>query len=385
MPLTFTALGSTLVVSIVDDNFKSIQDFCREGILKADFLATFDRYSVYRYTSGRLVSAVTFANPLLVDSLASTNGLIDITYRNGGEATDRGTIFPLVEDGIGATYAMELLGKPGPSLYHTWQEDGNAQPAGATGWPPNYWPINRYPKEYCYSRWLTVPHCSKRVYVDEGCVARLTATCKVSANMFRLLTAYDSGVAAPSPNDGNIINRRELHLGRFGLVVDTNPLLYTDEFTNANPNITDPISGATAPYVSWRVIEDRTFNMPQRAIIHLTAEVALKGRRWYNLSMKFRDAATHGWIKYTFGPPGIWMPGFWEAGSGLSNGPVYSAQIAALLLDAFGTVPADNMKFAVFPPWINLWENNALSVEFDYSRTRAYVYNSFDPDITYAP
>lgn len=393
MPVTITAVGATLNITIVDENFQNIQDFCRSKVKAADISGTFARYRVERYTGGRLIAAHSFANPLAnVDSAIHTPGLagFDITYRNAGEVctfNDTGNNPNLGVDGLASrleggdrsAYAMELLGRPGPTLYHQWQEDGLVEAASLTpvpGWPPAYWPPTRYPKELLFSKWLTVPFASTHTWVDLPCTARVTVSCKGSHNLFRnLIRKTDAD------------NRAAHNLGRFGIVVDTNPRL-TTEFPNTNVNIKNPITGATAAYVSWKLLEDKTFGLVQRAQHSLTAEVALRGRQWYNFSMKFRDAAHHGWVDYDlFGVRRSWqdgnweslLPPFYEAGPGLSqNMPSYQA---AWIADAI--YPYYSVAF--YPPWINLWESASVNVEFFYGRDQAYTNDSTNAEFTSKP
>jgi hypothetical protein len=392
MPITVTAVGTTLDVSIVDDNFESIQDLFRQGLIADDFVNTFDRFKIKRFTGGKLVAMDTGVNPLLISELANTNGVFDITYRHVDEnsSTNAGDE---VETRDRAAYAMELLGKPGPSMYYHWQEEGKGAPIFTlAGWPPSGWPFNRYPAELCFSKWLTVPFASARVWVDEPCIARIHATCKGSHNLFRIISGMFDSLA-----DNAVANKRSYHFGRFGLVVDTNPNLYSDEFTNTNPNILDPVTGAQAPYVSWKIIKDRTFFLPQRAQIHLTAEVALKGRRYYNFSLKFRDAAHHGWCGIDGANNLFFEYANWETASGdpdginpfigpavvWLNGPSFSANWTALMVNAAGNRVPRGLPF--WPSWINLWENTSMNVEFFYGRDEAYSTNSAGAEFSTKP
>ena len=381
MPVILNAVGSTLDAVILDDNFETIQDLCRSGVLTADLLATFDRYKVTRYTGGRLRTTTVGTNPLLLKERGPVDGELDISYRVGTEdAGDQTTVNSRVEADTRSAYAMELLGKPGPSFHLQWQEDSRAAPV-AGGWPPSWWPINRYPKELCFSRWLTIPDCAVRVFPDEPCIARITATAKGSLNMFRLLSLF-SAVVPFKPTNNAVMNH--IHAGRFGLVVDTNPRLFTDEFATSNPNILDPISGAQAGFVSWRILEDHTFNLPQRAIIQMSSEVALKGRRHYNFSMKFRDAAHHGWVDIS-GP--TWQDTIWESGIGgaAPNAPVMNSFWTGFFTALGFPASATYYKKAFYPNWIALWENCSITVEFDYGRDEAFVTDSTNAEFTSKP
>src|SRR3990172_5658048 len=243
MPVTITPVGTSLNVSIIDENFKNIQDLVRSGVLTADLLGQFERYKIQRYVSGKVVSShIGAKTPVLADNAVNA-GTFDLTFRYKGNLTNYTT---MVEGGNSAAYAMEMLGLPGPSMYFQWQEDELDEAvvlAGIAGWPPSYWPIDRYPKELCFSRWLTIPNAATRVWVDEPCIARITATTRCSLNMFRLLIRNVDPVTAGNQT----LNSRKAHLGRFGIIVDTNPNLFTDEFPNTNLNIVNPITGVMAP------------------------------------------------------------------------------------------------------------------------------------------
>lgn len=381
MPITFSSVGTTLLVTIIDENFKEVQDLLRSGIGSLDVKGQYERFQISRWTGGRIVAQHSYGRPPLLEETAN-NGVMDVTYRHGTEDVRDGFYLGTdVTDGSGGAYAMEQLGKPGPSMYLTWQEDGRAAPAGAVGWPPAYWPINRYPKELCYSKFLTVPFGTLRSYVDGPCVARVTATARGSLNMFRCLMA-PRNVLGPF-FAGQTFNKREANLGRFALIVDTNPELY-DEWNNSNPNILDPVTGAQADYVSWKVLEDTTFNLPQRAHINMTSEVALAGRRYYSFSLKFRDAAHHGHVNTS---TNTWNSGNWESSTGAANSPQFNAAWLALFTPFLfgGVTEYDFAKLAFYPSWINLWENVGISVEFFYGRDSAFTTDSASAEFTSKP
>ena len=386
MPVTLTAVGTTLNIVIIDENFKNIEELCWSGIITADVVGTFERYKILRYTGGRLVSMETFARPYVVEDRATSDAHLDLTFRPGtldpGLTADYLTYMTTPE--ARNHYAMELLGRPGPTHYLQWEEDGLAAPVVA-GWPPAWYPANRYPKELSFSKWLTVPYASTKVFVDEPCTAKVTATAKGSLNLSRLLAFYDRGLTYSPVNAVNF-NYRSLNMGRFGLVVDTNPNLFSDEFVNSNPNILNPLTGAQATYKSWNVIQDRTFGLPQRAHIKMSAAVALKGRRNYNFSMKFRGAAHDGYIEDNAGVKN-WRDGEWEgANYGFTNSPIFAATWRTLLAfrgAAFDVPYYSRMCF--WPSFINLWENCSINVEFQYGRDEAYVTDSTNAEFTSKP
>jgi hypothetical protein len=371
MTIAFTTVGDTLDVSIIDSNFENFETLFKSSLVKADFAASaFSRFRVRRYVSGQIASVHSFANPFLgqkknVDNYI--NSRFDITYREAIE--DCGTVAVAagrIESAGRHAYEMELLGRPGPSFYYSWQEDGrdsSVELAGVAGWPPTGWPYKRYPDEYCFSRWLTCPGASARVYVPHSCIAKIKA--KVRGD-----THFWSAIANTSLEQGAREGLRYAEYMRYGLIVDTNPMLYADEFVNSNVNIVDPVTGVQAPYKSWKVLEDITRNVAQRESIEMWAEVALVGGRYYNFSLKFRDAATHGFVDTT---PGVetWMDGRWEyAAAGPPNLPV---------LNPLTPIPVVAFQYWS-PPWVNLWESGAMSVEFVYGRDEAYVTDTGDAE-----
>lgn len=379
MGVTINLVGATCDVTIVDENFKNLQELFQSGVLNPDILGRITRYQVTRYAGGRMVSTRTFANPFLVDALSAKDGIFDLTYRHSTELVWSDAI----EEATRSAYAMELLGKPGGSFYFQWQEDGFSEATinsyGMTGWPPPYWPISRYPKDLCFSKWLTPPHAAIHQYVEEPCVAKVKMTTKGSHNLLRQLDTLHI-----TSRDGTALvdnfNWRGRHLGRFGLIVDTNPVLYEDEFENTNPNIVDPITGLQSDFCTWKVLRDRTFFLPQRAQVTLVAEVALKGGRYYNFRAAFRDAAHHGAVDRT---ALAWYPGNWESMSGVVNSPVFSPTWTGLLTTKF-TVAVDPGK-AFYPPWINLWENCSICVDFKYGRSVAYTTDYDANDLNIRP
>lgn len=387
MGVTINLVGGTCDITVIDENFENLQDLFRSGVLDTDLLGRITRYQVTRYTGGRMASTRTFANPYLLDKLAAKDGIFDLAYRHSTEVVDRDA----AEEATRSAYAMELLGLPGPSFHLAWQEEGISEATvngyGMAGWPPSYWPINRYPKSLCFSKWLTAPHAAIHQYVDEPCVAKVKMTTKGSHNLFRLMSSYQYGPGGVSPVDGLAVyshhyNKRAAHLGRFGLIVDTNPILYADEFPNTNPNIVDPVTGDMAPYCTWKIIKDRTFFLPQRAQVTLVAEVALKGQRYYNFRAAFRDAAHHGWVNRT---TTTWNPGNWESTTGEANSPVFNAAWDASLSEFYRSYATFHPGFCFYPPWINLWENCSISVDFKYGRSVAYTNDYSDDDLGVRP
>ena len=386
MPVTITPIGDTLVVSIIDSNFETLQDLLRCKLVAADFVGKFTRYQILRYTGGRIVSVNNFSNPLMLSAMSTTQGQLDLTYRYGDTDTVQ-TIDSTAKDWNGQ--AMELLGYPGPSLYYQWQEDGytsadvNAHDTSGV-WPPNYWPINRYPDDVCFSFWLTIPGASQKVWVNEPCVARVRGTAKGDLNFHQVgvYTYHDDGLVPPGQFYYDSIsttpNRREYHMSRFGLFVDTNPEVGT-EFTSANPNILKR-DGSQASYVSWKKIREKCYYTPQRALIKLVGEVKLEGGHFYNFSFKYRDGAIKGGIV-----DGAWNPGAWKYSDLAVAGP----KLAAGWKASYPTVNYDggftHTPDAPHPNLIALWESSGITIEFFYGRQTPYSTDSSTSEFSNVP
>lgn len=370
MPVTFAAVGANLDITVIDDNLKIWQDVFRSGLLAADFLDNISRFRVFRYTSGKLVSAHSFANPYRDTTARNTMGLIDVfdlTYRRAVE--NEGIVANAVgREGSGPrnAYAMEMLGKPGPTFYYQWQEDGYnptlvAAAAGSGGWPPTDWPYSRYPDSYCFSRWLTVPGASLRTHIPEKAVARITAHVKGNFDHWSKISAGGSRLAA----GGQRQDHREDRMLRAGLIVDHNPRdpSVQQEFANSNINIVDPSTGSQASHVSWKVVNDQNYMHSQREVVRITGEVALKGDCDYNFSLKVRESGHQGWVDDA---SDTWKDDVWEwngtnAGTVTSNRPQTN----------FASAPATKViPRALFH---RLYESSSIDVEFFYGRSTAYV------------
>lgn len=371
MPVTFTALGANLEINVIDDNLKIWQDVFRAGLLAADFLDNISRFRVFRYTSGKLVSAHSFANPYRDTTARNTMGLIDIfdlTYRRAVE--NEGLVANAsAREGVGPrnAYAMEMLGKPGPTFYYQWQEDGLnptlvAAAAGSGGWPPTDWPYSRYPEGYCFSRWLTVPGASLRINVPDKAVARITAHVKGNFDHWSKISPAGAALAASGAQRQDHRDERML---RAGLIVDHNPREPSaqQEFANSNVNIVDPISGATASHVSWKVVNDQSFMHAQREVIRLTGEVALKGNCDYNFNLKIRESGHHGWVNQG---SDVWQDDVWEW-NGTAAGTVTDNRVQT----NYASAPAAKViPRALFH---RLYESSSIDVELFYGRSTAYI------------
>jgi len=372
MSITFTPLGTTLEANIIDGNFEAWQDLFRSGLQGQDFNGKFDRFRVQRWQAGQIKSVQTGAIPFRTDrdtTLEGLNTIFDLTYRRGVEV---GKTYAQVQDRVNSgprsAYAMELLGRPGPSFYFQYQEDELPPPSfySASDWPPDYWPIDRYPRQFCYSRWLTFPYASARVYVPYPCLARISASSFGSMTAFQAIAENAAMYAADEEGTYKIwqlVMNAYYSALRVGLVVDTNPKLYGDEFANTNPYVVNPLTGSTAGFCSWKVIRERTIAAEQRQKFHLRGEVALKGGRWYNFSFKFRDPAHHGWLDWSTDPP-TWKDDRWEDHMRLVGDPLVANEpfTRGLLASSFFQ-----------PPWINLWETATIGVEFIYGRVQSGI------------
>jgi hypothetical protein len=263
------------------------------------------------------------------------------------------------------SHPFELMGYPGGSLYYDFQEEGWADPVsyynsrgwGAVdNWPPPGSPLGRFPQDECWSRWLTIPDAAGGVYVDEPCVAVITA--QVQGNYFftpalrvhgtntsahgnpswlNLGEDYDGDGAVDTlasfslsslwknnnslyPTHEGTITEGMQHSAylRLGLFADTNPIVWDDEFFNGDSfgnqaygsgsGYNHWIGGAptgehaasrpsgVAPSRSWKKVTDLTYRVRQRGSYKVIGVVKLKGRRRYNFSLKFRPAMTFGHV-----------------------------------------------------------------------------------------
>jgi len=331
-------------------------------------------------------------------------------------------------------YPYELLGFPGGSLHYDFQEQGFGDPDSyfaakhsalpLTGWSDDsaeWRDIEQaFPENECWSRWLTIPQAGGSVFVDEPCVAVITA--QVTGNYFftpvmrvhglntlvnrlfgyrrgndsqriemadtrmiggdtgegpgpeletspdqrwvwsmqdgsagtrarqaqtvldgdygpyfsptrdweRMFDGYGADYPWPASNstDGEA-NAGVISEGmqnsatlRLGLFVDTNPIVWEDEFKNeganddgynpwigSNPNgkFSTTRDSGTAETRSWKKVSDISFRVRQRHTYKVIGAVELKGRRRYNFSLKYRPAMNYGFIignskKYLFKP-----------------------------------------------------------------------------------
>lgn len=417
MPVTLNPLTGELDADVVDGNFRELEGFLKEGVKTEDFskdtIDKFDKYTIRRHTSGKIAAFNTGSNRIPMAKMAGQVGTFENNwlsgtpeetfYDTGGDDWDtiideswevythRSTKLRYMlqkekhrdvyskrakrtENFAPLNYPYELLGYPGGSLHYEFQEQGFADPVsyfagefteghsmhGLTvhGWPPEKGP-QRFPDSECWSRWLTIPHAAGGVYVDEPCVAVITA--QVTGNYFFTPAMRVHGMNAQVIPGGfdhgagkNIVQLEELdpmppgypatamrdggageitpQIGteidfitkggritegmqysaslRLGLFVDTNPVLWEDEFKNEGANAdgfnpwigsnpkgeysTTRPSGVSSTR-SWKKVTDISFRVRQRETYKVVGAVQLRGRRRYNFSLKFKPAMAYGY------------------------------------------------------------------------------------------
>lgn len=377
MSVTLTAMGSTLDITVLDQNFELVQDLMRAGLSADEITGRFDRYRLFRYMSGKMVSAQAFQNPFR-DSRTGLTGTIDrfmLNYVQHTENSGDPTVAILREQGGAmSAHPMELLGRPGGSFYYEFHEEGLQAPdviwgGPLTGWVPSGYPYSRWPKNRCYSRWLTAPGAAVRVYVPEMCTARVKGHVKASFSAWQMARFW-SGV-----DTCDAAAHRFESLYRWGLVVDTEPNIYTDEFPNANRWIVNS-DGSMADFKSWEIIADEPLRMAQREKIDLMSSVSLQGGRWYNFSMRYRGAGRYGWIDQDAGE---WVDKIWEScydsHRGVSNAPILSPYF-----DGWASSPGTSPEHAFAPPWTALFESCGIEVELYYGMGFTDKIDNDDPD-----
>tara|TARA_R100001594_G_scaffold45507_1_gene78416 strand:- start:198 stop:1688 length:1491 start_codon:yes stop_codon:yes gene_type:complete len=379
MPITLTDVDGLIDASVIDDNFTELENLLKEGVSKEDFNGKFTKFKIRRYTSGKIVSFNTGSNPYSSPRDAEITGTFENNWTEGtpeSKLTNESDINKITlsvgsshdgkEDNPDAydysinEYPMEFLGFPGSTLMYDFQEQGIPNPSQLatdlgttlTNWPPGQGAATTsHPDNQCWSRWLTVPDCAGGVYVDEPCVAIITAT--VRGNYFFTPALRVHGINTDvvyrntdfdikDEEGGTVrIKTREIDepsgLGllmegqdqsaflRLGLFVDTNPIVHDDEFTNGddygnlvkfasgelighgyNPWIGSNAKGElqntrpdnVAATRSWVKVKEVTYRVRQRNTYQLVAAIELKGRKKYNFSLKFRPAGYYGWVGF---------------------------------------------------------------------------------------
>lgn len=377
MPIVLTkTFTGALVITAINENFSTIEKVLKAGFLAADITGVLTHYHVNMYTGGRLTHMFVGTNPFLADDRLIQEGIFESNFRKAGDAPKSlAEYVPEYISGVRTHEMMELLGRPGPSFFFDWQQDGINESyftsGSIVGWPPAHWPWTRYSKEDCYSYWLTVPHASGRVYIHEPCVARVTGNAcgamKFSKVMLNI--AYDMDAEFSALSAAQRAEKVSYMDGvtRCGLFVDTNPHVYSDEFTNTNPNVKVASSGVQSAYCSWKQLQDLTIRDQHMSVLQVPGLVKLKGGRNYNFSMKFRRANTIGHVYRFTGIP-TFYDSDWEYKDGLIP-PVYPSDVKFNGTATWGVSPVPYPYFSNgITPHTIMWASTNLQVEFFYGR-----------------
>tara|TARA_R110000751_G_scaffold307286_2_gene428016 strand:- start:6757 stop:7827 length:1071 start_codon:yes stop_codon:yes gene_type:complete len=356
MPITIDTIGASIVASIVDGNFAKLEAYLREQIVDGDIKpGQITRILMKRYENGKLAAATTQSLPMIDEGVGvqqNAQAVYDLNFRHVDTNPDAK---------IQESQSMELLGRPGPSLYWQYQEDEIVYSGGD---------LNRYPANVCYSNWLSVPNTSVRVYVPEPCVARIDASAYflacVSA-VARYITNADFGgggeAASKTEWDTNYWTHGDQIAMQWAIVADTNPVLFADEFANTNPHILNPSTGNVAQYANFKFVNTKKIHTPLWARESITGEVVLQGGRWYNFSLKFKGAGTMGYRAGGTNP--------------LVDG-IYEIDNPALANWAGGTF----QEMAHVPPHECLWISSGLKVELIYGYRAIQTNTANIPNIT---
>lgn len=295
MPLTFNTIVVDIDPSAVDGNLDEVDRLLREQVVDSDVITgnTIGRFKVKRGQFGKVVSATSRANPIYgygSEKQSNNYGYYDIL------GVDRNKYYV---EGVPSKYesnsrSMEFLGKPGPSFHYNFQEDSVADPGSIVH--------NRFPSHLCYSYWLTIPNATTKIWIDGPCIVRVSGMyyAMMAVNYWCQFINHGANIS-PYTDPYNSWRNNTGTLGRemavrVALVVDTNPILHDDEFANSNPNVQNP-DGTTADRRTWEFIEQKSVYAGGTATKNqISGDIALKGNKHYNFSMKFRDAATIGYV-----------------------------------------------------------------------------------------
>tara|TARA_R110000787_G_scaffold135191_1_gene247499 strand:- start:62 stop:1501 length:1440 start_codon:yes stop_codon:yes gene_type:complete len=477
MPIILNPVSGELDAEIVDGNFEELETFLKENVKREDFDGRFSRFKIRRYTSGKIVGfnsgVSTNASPQSSDVegtfennwIAGTKAIKYAAGESQVVVTDDQTPKDKTNDmnyDHASSHPFELLGYPGGSMHFDFQEQGFADPvsyyqaAGGTeviNWPPTNSPIGRHPKDECWSRWLTIPDAAGGVYVDEPCIAVITAQVKGNYFMTPALRVHGSNTSSTSvfssdwlgddddesltdvfrqkdlwqiQSDGSpggqiVEGMQESAFLRLGLFVDTNPIVWEDEFRNGsayggsaygsghgyNPWIGDDPTGEYATVKpdgvsktrSWVKVSDVTHKVRQRGSYKIIGVIKLQGRRRYNFSMKFRPAMTFGHVGYNSDEDKLaFVDGYHELGDtavtptptlgDIKDNPAW--RWGSNHRELGGTQGQNESYF--FPGGdalvTNLIESSSVSVEFFYGQSlssvqeyAAELVDGFDPDL----
>ena len=170
------------------------------------------------------------------------------------------------------------------------------------------------------------------------------------------------------------------------MFVDTNPEIRED-FSNTNPNIKNPDTGSTASYVSFKMVSEKSVQVPMRAVESIRGAVALKGGGWYNISMKYKDVGTFGYVKD--GATSEFWAAYWDFSDDV-KAAIYSEPI---MFDITQFMAPNHTASPRARPWDCVqssmgdffWESTALDVEFYYGRSNASVDSIADNDFNRTP
>lgn len=393
MPVTITSVTGALTVDITEDNFDNIEEFLREHVLNQDLNPNITRLFVRRWSGGRIQEVWSLgSNPWIIDGVSDARSVSELRLLQGTFEMNTRNRYPAVAPDRTADrpeQLMEFLGTPGKTLWWEFQEDELSSPT--SGWSPSGAPegeattgnYGEFPENECFSWWLTAPHGGVKVSVMSPCIAKVSANFVANLCFSQIIAKIREGtggwpgartapIVAGHPEGGSFVGDGPAM--RVGLFVDTNPELRDadwagarnkePEFSNSNPRIAtkSSVGWVTSPYKTWSQIEAKTIHAALRTSDSIVGEVALKGNGFYNFSLKFRDANTHGYIDQS-----TFQVGDWEA----------SALPVSYRLtdpDLFGSVP-----------YTNFWEQVALHVEFTYSRETAYLDDEDEPEFDVGP
>ena len=302
----------------------------------------FDRYRVRKYEGGKITEAVFRENFIYDEGYGGRSNDFGF-YEMLGRDLMRLRVSGLPSRYSGKARTMEMLGFPGPSFHYQFQEDSEVY-AGSIE-------QNRYPVDQCYSYWLTVPNCSKKVWVDGPCIVRVSAMFYALFGPSHHAMYVDIGTII-SPNANKFDSWSVEHdkigrqmAGRVALIVDTNPDIPDDEFVNTNPNLL--VNGVQAANKSWEIIREKKIYVGGTHCKEgISGDIVLKGNRYYNFSLKFRDAATIGYVV-----SGTFYDGTYEVSVAHTN---------------FNSAYYNSQGIASTGLWEVMWLSQSLHLEFFY-------------------
>lgn len=287
MSITFNVIGDTLNAIVVDQNFDRIENYFNEGVPASDIAdQSISKYVLRRYEASRIVQAHAMSNQFDVNQTRARDervyGEYEYLFRD-----PLGYVLGSGDEQHGLM--MELLGRPGPSFYWSYLEDGLSLSVTQPDKP------KRYDERFCYSYWLTVPKATVRVYVPDNCIARIKGSAYFTALASAAFDFVRNGPGLASWLANYKVEGRQGTI-RFALFVDENPGL-TNEFVNNNQYLIDPNTGLQATHCSWQMIRKKTSYLGAWSQVNLTGDVALQGGKYYNFSLKFSPACKVGYAE----------------------------------------------------------------------------------------